>query len=208
LQRKAVHYDKGGEEHFNLISALHKSVRGSDPDAALYWLSRMLDAGEDPIYLARRLVRMALEDVGLADPMAVVEAIAALQSYQLLGSPEGDLALAQTAVYLALAPKSNALYTAFGKALELAGKTGAAPVPMHIRNAPTALLKGLGYGKDYHYPHDDPEGWVPEHYFPDTMNAAVLYEPTPRGWEGKRKAMLSQRRQMAAKTKKSANTDS
>lgn len=208
LQRKAVHYGKGGEEHFNLISALHKSVRGSDPDAALYWLSRMLDAGEDPIYIARRLVRMALEDVGLADPMALVEAIAALQSYQLLGSPEGDLALAQTAVYLALAPKSNALYTAFGKALELAGKTGAAPVPMHIRNAPTALLKGLGYGKDYHYPHDDPKGWIPEHYFPDTLNAAVLYEPTPRGWEGKRKEMLSQRRQVAAKTKKSANTDS
>ena len=129
LQRKAVHYDKGGEEHFNLISALHKSVRGSDPDAGLYWLARMLDAGEDPLYIARRLVRMALEDIGLADPMALVEAIAALQSYQLLGSPEGDLALAQTVVYLALAPKSNALYTAFDQALEVARKTGAAPVP-------------------------------------------------------------------------------
>lgn len=207
LQRKAVHYDKDGEEHFNLISALHKSVRGSDPDAALYWLSRMLKGGEDPLYIARRLVRMALEDVGLADPMAVVEAMAALQSYQLLGSPEGDLALAQTAVYLALTPKSNAVYTAFDKALELAGKTGTAPVPMHIRNAPTSLLKGLGYGRDYHYPHDDPEGWIPEHYFPDTINPAVFYEPTPRGWEGNHREILSKRRQAAAGTKKSAETD-
>lgn len=207
LQRKAVHYDKGGEEHFNLISALHKSVRGSDPDAGLYWLSRMLAAGEDPLYLARRLVRMALEDIGLADPMAIVEAIAALQSYQLLGSPEGDLALAQTVVYLALAPKSNAVYTAFDRALEVARKTGAAPVPRHLRNAPTALLKELGYGRDYHYPHDAPEGWIPEHYFPETIGAPVFYDPTPRGWEGQRREMLTRRRQVVAKIKAPATPD-
>jgi len=199
LQRKAVHYDKGGEEHFNLISALHKSVRGSDPDAGLYWLARMLNAGEDPLYIARRLVRMALEDIGLADPMALVEAIAALHSYQLLGSPEGDLALAQTVVYLALAPKSNAVYTAFDRALEAAGKTGTAPVPPHLRNAPTALLKGLGYGRGYRYPHDAPEGWLPAHYFPETMTAPVFYHPTPRGWEGQRREMLTKRRQMVTK---------
>jgi putative ATPase len=208
LQRKAVHYDKGGEEHFNLISALHKSVRGSDPDAGLYWLARMFEAGEDPLYIARRLVRMALEDIGLADPMAVVEAIAALQSYQLLGSPEGDLALAQTVVYLALAPKSNALYTAFDQALEVARKTGAAPVPKHLRNAPTPLLKGLGYGSAYRYPHDAPEGWLPEHYFPETMKAAVFYDPTPRGWEGQRREVLTRRRQATAKRPKPETSDS
>lgn len=201
LQRKAVHYDKSGEEHFNLISALHKSIRGSDPDAGLYWLARMLEAGEDPLYVARRLVRMALEDVGLADPMAVVEAIAALHSYQLLGSPEGDLALAQTVVYLALAPKSNAVYTAYDKASDLARKTGIAPVPMHIRNAPTPLLKELGYGKDYRYPHDDPDAWVPENYLPETLKATVFYDPTPRGWEGERRQKLLERRQELAKAK-------
>jgi putative ATPase len=202
LHRKAVHYDKGGEEHFNLISALQKSVRGSDPDAALYWLARMLDAGEDPLYVARRLVRMALEDIGLADPLAVVEAIAAQQSYQFLGSPEGDLALAQAVAYLALAPKSNAVYKAFGKALELARKTGGAPVPMHIRNAPTALQKELGYGRDYRYPHDDPDAWVPEDYFPGALNNPVFYDPTPRGWEGERRQMLLQRRRELSAKKK------
>lgn len=207
LQRKAVHYDKDGEEHFNLISALHKSIRGSDPDAGLYWLARMLNAGEDPLYLARRLVRMALEDIGLADPMAIVEAMAALQSYQLLGSPEGDLALAQTVVYLALAHKSNAVFTAFDRALEAARKTGAAPVPRHLRNAPTALLKELGYGRDYRYPHDAPEGWLPENYFPETMAALVFYDPTPRGWEGQRREMLNRRRQVAAKRQEPANVD-
>ena len=208
LQRKAVHYDKGGEEHFNLISALHKSIRGSDPDAGLYWLARMLDAGEDPLYVTRRLVRMALEDIGLADPLAVVQAIAALQSYQFLGSPEGDLALAQTVVYLALAPKSNAIYAAFGKALDLARKTGAAPVPMHIRNAPTPLLKELGYGRDYHYPHDAPDAWVPENYLPEVVKTAVFYEPTLRGWEGEQREVLQQRRQEQAKTEKPKITDS
>jgi len=208
LQRKAVHYDKEGEEHFNLISALHKSIRGSDPDAGLYWLARMLDAGEDPLYVARRLVRMASEDIGLADPMAVVEAIAALQSYQLLGSPEGDLALAQTVVYLALAPKSNALYSAFGKASDLAKKTGAALVPMHIRNAPTPLMKKLGYGKDYRYPHDADDAWVPEHYFPEPLAGTVFYDPTPRGWEGDRRQMLLEHRQKLAEAGKPKTTDS
>ena len=208
LQHKAVHYDKGGEEHFNLISALHKSIRGSDPDAGLYWLARMLDAGEDPLYVARRLVRMALEDIGLADPLALVEAIAAQQAYHFLGSPEGDLALAQTVVYLALAPKSNATYTAFGKALDLAKRTGTAPVPMHIRNAPTALQKELGYGRDYRYPHHAPDAWVAEKYFPEALNDAVLYDPTPRGWEGERRQMLVQRRQELAGKKQPTTTDS
>jgi putative ATPase len=207
LQRKAVHYDKEGEEHFNLISALHKSIRGSDPDAGLYWLARMLDAGEDPLYIARRLVRMASEDVGLADPMAVVEAIATMQSYQLLGSPEGELALAQTVVYLALAPKSNALYTAFGKALNLAKETGAAPVPMHIRNAPTVLLKKLGYGKDYRYPHDAHDGWVPEHYLPEHLTGTVFFKPTSRGWEGEQRQMLWEHRRNLAQAKKPKPTD-
>jgi putative ATPase len=150
---------------------------------------------------------MASEDVGLADPMAVVEAIAALQSYQLLGSPEGDLALAQTVVYLALVPKSNALYTAFGKASDIAKKTGAAPVPMHIRNAPTPLLKQLGYGKDYRYPHDAHDAWIPEHYLPEPLAGRVFYNPTPRGWEGERRQTLLEHRQKLAKAGKPKTTD-
>lgn len=199
LQRKSVHYDKGGEEHFNLISALHKSVRGSDPDASLYWLARMLSAGEDPLYIARRLVRMASEDIGLAEPDALVEAMAGMQAYQLLGSPEGELALAQVTVYLALAPKSNSLYTAFKKAKEYSEKTGTYPVPIHLRNAPTALLKELGYGQKYRYPHDDPSGWVEEVYLPGPLKEAVFYQPTPRGWEGKWRQLLARRRQMVQK---------
>jgi len=195
LQRRAVHYDKGGEEHFNLISALHKSVRGSDPDAALYWLARMLEGGEDPLYIARRIVRMASEDIGLADPFALVQAIGALQSHELLGSPEGDLALAQAVVYLALAPKSNTIYTAFKQARELAAKTGTAPVPLHLRNAPTGLLKKLGYGRDYRYPHDDPSGWVPATYLPGSIAGTAFYHPTARGWEGKWRQVLARRRQ-------------
>ena len=194
LQRKAVHYDKAGEEHFNLISALHKSVRGSDPDAGLYWLARMLQGGEDPLYLARRLVRMAVEDIGLADPDALSQTVGAFQTYQFLGSPEGDLALAQAVVYLALAPKSNAVYTAFGHARSMAEKTGAAPVPVHLRNAPTRLMKELGYGREYRYPHDDPGGWIPETYLPDILKNDIFYHPTPRGWEGKWKSLLSRRR--------------
>jgi putative ATPase len=196
LQRRAVHYDKAGEEHFNLISALHKSLRGSDADAGLYWLARMLEAGEDPLYVVRRLVRFACEDVGLADPDALTRALDAQQAYHFLGSPEGDLALAQAVVYLALAPKSNAIYTAFGEARALARITGAEGVPKHIRNAPTALLKELGYGKDYRYPHDDPSGWVAETYLPARIVGSVFYQPTPRGWEGKFKGLLERRRQL------------
>jgi putative ATPase len=195
LQRRAVHYDKGGEEHYNLISALHKSIRGSDPDGALYWLARMLEAGEDPLYIARRLVRMASEDIGLADPFALVEALGAFRSYDFLGSPEGELALAQITIYLALAPKSNSIYTAFGKAKELARKTGDAAVPVHLRNAPTALLKKLGYARDYRYPHDDPQGWVPETYLPDALIGMTLFDPSSRGWEGKWRQTLLQRRE-------------
>jgi putative ATPase len=201
LQRRAVHYDKQGEEHFNLISAFHKSIRGSDPDAGLYWLARMLEAGEDPLYIARRLVHIAAEDVGLADPMALVEAISAMQSFQFLGSPEGDLALAQAVVYLCLAPKSNSIYTAFKSARELAKKTGSAPVPLHLRNAPTELLKKLDYGRDYLYPHDDPNGWVPETYMPDAVVEGPFYQPTQRGWEGKWRQVLMRRRQIMKKEK-------
>lgn len=199
MQKPAVHYDKGGEEHFNLISALHKSVRGSDPDASLYWLARMLEAGEDPLYLARRLVRMATEDIGLADPFALVHAISAMQSYQFLGSPEGDLALAQAAVYLALAPKSNTVYTAFGRARDAAKRSGYASVPLHLRNAPTDLLKKSGYGKDYVYPHDDPSGWVAEQYLPEALGQESFYNPTSRGWEGKWRQLLGKRRQQVAR---------
>lgn len=207
LQSRAVHYDKGGEEHFNLISALHKSLRGSDPDASLYWLARMLQGGEDPLYIGRRLVRMASEDVGLADPFALVQAIHAVRSFELLGSPEGDLALAQAVVYLSLAPKSNAVDIAFGRAREAAAKTGAAPVPFHIRNAPTRLMKGLGYGSGYRFPHDDPEGWVPECYLPDGLSGSVFYEPTVRGWEGKCKPFLDQRREKVRKADKERSSE-
>ena len=203
LQRRAVHYDKGGEEHYNLISALHKSIRGSDPDAGLYWLARMLDAGEDPLYIARRLVRFASEDVGLADPMALVETIGTLRSYEFLGSPEGELALAQAVVYLALAPKSNAIYTAFGRARSLAAKTGAESVPMHIRNAPTSLMKSLGYSKGYRYPHDDPSGWIVEDYLPAKLTGTIFYHPTARGWEGKWKQLLDWRRRQVERERQS-----
>jgi len=203
VQRRPVHYDKDGEEHFNLISALHKSVRGSDPDAALYWLARMLEAGDDPLYLARRLIRMAVEDVGLADPFALMEATAAFHAYQFLGAPEGDLALAQVVVYLALAPKSNSVYTSFGAARELARKTGDAQAPLHLRNAPTGLLKQLGYGKLYRYPHDYPEGWVAETYLPRDLTGSIFYHPTSRGWEGRKRDVLTQRRGEVEKQGKS-----
>jgi putative ATPase len=201
LQRRAVHYDKVGEEHHNLISALHKSVRGSDPDAGLYWLARMLDAGEDPLYITRRLIRMAVEDIGLADPQALVQATSALSAYQLLGSPEGDLALAQVVVYLSLAPKSNTVYTSFKLANHTAKRTGSTPVPYHLRNAPTPLMKEIGYSRDYQYPHDDPRGWLPDEYLPDSLTGTVFYEPTARGWEGKFKSLLAHRRQQVAKRK-------
>ncbi|MBN2284299.1 MAG: replication-associated recombination protein A [Deltaproteobacteria bacterium] len=183
LQRKALRYDKGGEEHYNLISAFHKSLRGSDPDAALYWLGRMLEAGEDPLYIARRMVRFASEDVGNADPQALGIAMAAMEAFHFIGLPEGDLALAQAAVYLATAPKSNSLYAGFGRVREAIRTTGALPVPLHIRNAPTRLMKGLGYGKGYRYAHDYPEAYTPQEYLPEKLRGQRYYTPTERGYE-------------------------
>jgi putative ATPase len=182
-QRRALLYDKSGEEHYNLISALHKSLRDSDPDASLYWLARMLESGEDPLYLARRLVRFASEDIGNADPAALTLAIAARDAYELLGSPEGDLALAQTAAYLAVAPKSNAVYVAFGEALEDVRARPAEPVPLHIRNAPTALMKTLGYGQGYRYAHDAPDARVDQEHLPESLRGRQYYRPTDRGGE-------------------------
>ncbi|MEO0136485.1 MAG: replication-associated recombination protein A [candidate division WOR-3 bacterium] len=169
VQKKALRYDKAGEEHYNLISALHKSLRGSDPDAGLYWLARMLEAGEDPLYIARRLVRFAVEDIGLADPQALVIAVAAKEAVEFIGRPEGDLALAECVVYLARAKKSNELYLAYAEAKEDALKTLAQPVPLHIRNAPTLLMKKLGYGKGYKYPHDYPDAKVEQDYLPENL---------------------------------------
>lgn len=183
LQKRFAHYDKSGEEHYNLISALHKAVRGSDPDAVLYWLARMLDGGEDPLFIARRLVRMAAEDIGLADPRALSIAIAAKDAYHFLGTPEGELALAEAAVYLATAPKSNRIYKAFGRAWSLARETPGEPVPLHIRNAPTRLMKDLGYGKDYSYDHDEPDAIAEQQYMPDSIGPRKFYEPTGRGFE-------------------------
>ncbi|WP_445894943.1 replication-associated recombination protein A [Desulfosoma sp.] len=199
VMERPGHYDKNGEEHYNLISAFHKSLRGGDPDAALYWMTRMLQAGEDPLYIARRLVVAASEDVGLADPFALVLTMNAVRAYEFLGSPEGELHLAQAAVYVSLAPKSNSVYKALKSARELARKTPYDPVPLHLRNAPTALLKELGYGKAYRYPHDDPQGWVPEVYVPETLKDAVFYEPSVRGWEGKWKETLERRRALVKK---------
>lgn len=194
LLRKSVHYDKAGEEHYNLISALHKSVRGSDPEAALYWLARMLEAGEDPLFLARRIIRMAVEDIGLADPFALSHCVAAFRAYHFLGSPEGELALAQAVVYLCIAPKSNRVYTAFGKARQLARNSGHLSVPLHLRNAPTGLMKKLGYGRQYQYPHDFPGGWLPEVYMPDELAEDHFYAPGALGWEGKWQDQVYKRR--------------
>ena len=191
LQRRAPLYDKAQESHYNLISALHKSLRGSDADAARYWLARMLAGGEDPLYIARRLVRFASEDVGLADPEALHQTLAAKEAYDFLGSPEGELALAQAAVYLATAPKSNAAYKAFGAARRSAKATGSLNPPMHILNAPTKLMKELGYGDGYAYDHDTAEGFSGRNYFPDGMERERFYNPVERGFEreiGKRLA--------------------
>jgi len=182
-QRKALLYDKGGEEHYNLISALHKSVRDSDPDATLYWLARMLEAGEDRLFLARRLVRMASEDIGLADPQALQQALAAKDAYDFLGTPEGELALAQAAVYLACAPKSNAVYTAFDRARADVHARPAEPVPLHLRNAPTRLMTGLGYGRGYQYAHDDPDAVVAQEHLPAALRGRTYYHPVTRGFE-------------------------
>ena len=183
LQRRAAQYDKSGDGHYNLISALHKSVRGSDPDAALYWLARMLSAGEDPRFLARRITRMAVEDIGLADPQANRLCLDAWETYERLGSPEGELALAQAVLYLALAPKSNAAYVAYKGAMVLAKKTGSEPPPKHILNAPTDLMKQEGYGKGYNYDHDAEDGFSGQHYFPDDMERVSFYAPPERGYE-------------------------
>lgn len=183
VQRKHLRYDKAGEEHYNLISALHKSLRDSDPDGALYWLARMLAAGEDAVYILRRMVRFASEDVGLADPVALMLATSALDSYRLLGSPEGDLALAHLAVYLATAEKSNAVYAAFNQARIDAREKGSLPVPLHIRNAPTGLMKDLGYGKDYQYAHDREDAFVYQEHLPDELLGRRYYIPTTRGRE-------------------------
>jgi len=183
VQRRAPIYDKGQDGHYNLISALHKAVRGSDPDAALYYLCRMLDAGEAPLFLARRLIRMASEDIGLADPQALVLAIAAKDAYEMLGTPEGELALAECAVYLATAPKSNAVYTAFKAATRLAKEAGSLPPPKHILNAPTKLMKAEGYGAGYRYDHDEPDAFSGQDYFPEALGRRSFYEPPDRGFE-------------------------
>jgi putative ATPase len=183
LLKKSLLYDKDGEEHYNLISALHKSLRGSDPDAALYWLGRMLAAGEDPLYIARRMIRFASEDIGNADPQALIIAMAVQQAFHFIGLPEGELALAQAAVYLATAPKSNALYTGYGKVKEVIRTKGYLPVPLHIRNAPTKLMKELDYGKDYKYAHDYDDSYVPQEYLPDEIKGDVFYQPKGTGFE-------------------------
>ena len=183
VQRRAPIYDKGADGHYNLISALHKSVRGSDPDAALYWFCRMLDGGEDPLYLARRLIRMAVEDIGLADPHALVQANAARDAYQMLGSPEGELALAQTVVYLATAPKSNGVYMAYKAATRSAKGSGSLLPPKHILNAPTKLMKEEGYGDGYQYDHDAPDGFSGQNYFPEDLGRQSYYNPPERGFE-------------------------
>ncbi|MBA4801247.1 MAG: replication-associated recombination protein A [Euryhalocaulis sp.] len=186
LQRRAPVYDKDREEHYNLISALHKSVRGSDPDAALYWLARMLSGGEDPLYVARRVVRMAVEDIGLADPSVLTSALRAKDAYQFLGSPEGELAIAQAVVHMAVAPKSNAVYVGFKAAMRAAKETGSLMPPAHIRNAPTKLMKDMGYGKGYEYDHDAPEGASGQDYFPDEMkDRPIFYNPKGEGAEGR-----------------------
>jgi putative ATPase len=190
LQKKAFLYDKSGEEHYNLISAFHKSLRGSDPDASLYWFGRMLEAGEDPLYIARRMVRFASEDVGNADPQALQVAIAAMEAFHFIGLPEGNLALAQAAVYLATAPKSNAIYTAYQKVQRDIRELENMPVPLHIRNAPTQLMEDLGYGKDYKYPHDYPDHFVEEEYLPENIKGRTYYHPTEQGFEKEIKKRL------------------
>jgi putative ATPase len=210
LQKRILLYDKAGEEHYNLISALHKSVRNSDPDAALYWLGRMLEAGEDPLYIARRVVRMSVEDIGLADPNALALCMAARDAVDFIGMPEGNLALAQAVVYLSVAPKSNALYTAYGNVQQDVEQTSADPVPLHLRNAPTRLMKGLGYGRGYQYAHDL-EGKVAEmQCLPDNLRDRVYYQPTSEGIEKRIRARVEEirrRRAQAAESQPPAPRD-
>jgi len=202
-QRAGRRFDKGGENFYDQISALHKSVRGSDPDAALYWLVRMLDGGVDPRYLARRMIRMASEDIGLADPRALEVAINATEVYERLGTPEGELALAECVIYLAVAAKSNAVYMAYGAARAFVAEDGTRPVPLHIRNAPTKLMKTLGYGKDYRYAHDEDDAYAAgESYLPEGMDRPEWYRPTDRGLEAKIREKLAHLRELDEKAKK------
>ena len=201
LSKRLKKYDKKGEEHYNLISALHKSIRGSDPDAALYWLARILDGGEDPRFIARRLLRMALEDVGLADPQAQSICLHAWQSFERLGSPEGELALAQAVLYLALAPKSNASYKGFNLSLDLVKKTGSEPPPKHILNAPTDLMKDQGYGAGYEYDHDSADGFSGQNYFPEKIDRLSAYQPVERGFERELKKRISYFKNLREKRK-------
>lgn len=201
IQRRSALFDKQGDGHYNLISALHKAVRGSDPDAALYWFARMLEGGEDPLFLARRLIRMAVEDIGLADPEALKLAIAARDAYHMLGSPEGELALAEVVIYLSLAPKSNTLYTAYGEARELAKKTNHLAPPKIILNAPTKLMKEQGYGKGYQYDHNTEKGFSGQNYFPDDMERATFYRPLERGFERELKRRVDYFHDLREKTK-------
>jgi putative ATPase len=200
LQRKLLRYDKAGEEHFNLISALHKSVRNSDPDAALYWLARMIESGEDPLYLARRMVRMASEDIGLAEPGALAVTLAAKDAFDFLGAPEGHLALAQAAVYLSLAPKSNAVYTAYGAVAEDIQKTEADPVPLHLRNAVTGLMKNVGYGHGYKYAHNFEDKVTDMSCLPDNLSGRSYYHPTDQGFEQRLRARLDEIRKIKSRT--------
>ncbi len=203
LASKLRQFDKGGDAFYDQISALHKSVRGSAPDAALYWLCRMLDGGADPLYVGRRLIRMAVEDIGLADPRALRLALDACETYERLGTPEGELALAEAAVYLACAPKSNAVYSAYNQAREFVSADGSRPVPIHLRNAPTRLMKELGYGHAYRYAHDEPEAYAAgEHYLPEGMREAKFYQPTPRGLEAKIAERLAHLRELDWQAKK------
>ena len=201
LSKRLKKYDKKGEEHYNLISALHKSIRGSDPDAALYWLARILDGGEDPRFIARRLLRMALEDVGLADPQAQSICLHAWQSFERLGSPEGELALAQAVLYLALAPKSNASYKGFNLSLDLVKQTGSEPPPKHILNAPTDLMKEQGYGAGYEYDHDSEDGFSGQNYFPEKIDRLSAYQPVERGFERELKKRISYFKNLREKRK-------
>jgi putative ATPase len=205
MERKALLYDKTGDEHYNLISAVHKSLRGSDPDAAAYWLGRMLSSGEDPFYVARRMVRFASEDIGNADPHALGVALSAMEAFRFLGHPEGELALVQAAVYLATAPKSNSIYTAYGAVKGAIDQHGALPVPLHIRNAPTALMKGVGYGRDYKYAHDYKDAFVPQDYLPEKLEGLYFYKPTDRGYENRIKQWLEKWRSLKQKEKGAKN---
>ena len=202
ITQKLLPYDKSAEEHYNLISALHKSIRGSNPDAALYYLARMLEGGEDPLYIARRLIRIATEDIGMADPFALTMAISAKEAVHFLGMPEADLALAETVVYLTQSPKSNTLYVAYSKAKEAVISEPPYPVPLRLRNAPTSLMKRLGYGKGYKYPHNYPDAFVFEDYFPEGLRKKHYYQPTDRGYEKKVRDRLSKWKDFLKKNKK------